>query len=486
MNPTPIINPSIPPFQLAHILIIGDIMLDRYWSGETSRISPEAPVPIVRIQQQQECPGGAGNVALNVKSLGAKVTLIGVTGTDEAASRLLKLLADAGIDCQINQLAHLPTVTKLRVLSRHQQLIRLDFEAPMTDFDTQWVPRQMQELVESVDLIILSDYGKGVLAPVVELIEIARAADKPVLVDPKGKDFQKYQGATLITPNLSEFEAVVGHCANLSALVEKGDNLRQQLKLSALLITRSQEGMTLLQEQHPPLHLPAHAQEVFDVTGAGDTVIGVLAASLAAGENWPNATALANLAAGLVVTKLGAASVTVAELEHTLHLQNNNHLPDIKTLKTVVQAAQAKGETVVMTNGCFDILHAGHVHYLTQARQLGDHLLVALNDDDSIRRLKGEGRPINPLAHRLAVLQALKCVDWVIPFAEDTPESLICHILPDILVKGSDYQISQIAGSDCVLAHGGQVLTLDLVEGCSTTAIINAVNNTVNGECNDE
>jgi D-beta-D-heptose 7-phosphate kinase/D-beta-D-heptose 1-phosphate adenosyltransferase len=482
LTPTPIINPSIPPFQSAHILIIGDIMLDRYWYGETSRISPEAPVPIVRIQQQEERPGGAGNVALNVKSLGAKVTLIGVTGTDEAAHHLLKLLTDAGIQCQFSQLAHLPTVTKLRVLSRHQQLIRLDFEEPMIDFDTQWVQRQIQKVLESVDLIVLSDYGKGVLAPVAELIQLARAANKPVLVDPKGRNFQKYQGATLITPNLSEFEAVVGHCANLSELVEKGEALRQQLKLPALLITRSQEGMTLLQAQHPPLHLPAHAQEVFDVTGAGDTVIGVLAASLAAGENWTHATALANLAAGLVVTKLGAASVTVAELKQALHLQNNNNLYDIDRLKTVVQAAQANGETVVMTNGCFDILHAGHVHYLTQARQLGNHLLVAVNDDDSIRRLKGNGRPINPLAHRLAVLQALKCVDWVIPFAEDTPESLICQILPDILVKGSDYQISQIAGSDCVLAHGGQVLTLELVEDCSTTAIINAVNNTASSK----
>jgi D-beta-D-heptose 7-phosphate kinase/D-beta-D-heptose 1-phosphate adenosyltransferase len=194
MKSTPIINLSIPPFQSAHILIIGDIMLDRYWSGETSRISPEAPVPVVRIRQQEERPGGAGNVALNVKSLGAKVTLIGMTGTDEAAHHLLKLLTDAGIQCQFNQLAHLPTVTKLRVLSHHQQLIRLDFEEPMIDFDTQWVPKQMQKLVNSVDLIILSDYGKGVLVPVAELIQLARAANKPVLVDPKGRNFQNIKG----------------------------------------------------------------------------------------------------------------------------------------------------------------------------------------------------------------------------------------------------------------------------------------------------
>ncbi|MEZ5672960.1 MAG: D-glycero-beta-D-manno-heptose 1-phosphate adenylyltransferase [Thiotrichaceae bacterium] len=283
---------------------------------------------------------------------------------------------------------------------------------------------------------------------------------------------KKYRSATLITPNLLEFETVVGHCHTQEQLVEKGENLRHHLQLDALLITRSEQGMTLLQAQQPPLHLPAHAREVFDVTGAGDTVISVLAAYLAAGESLAQATTLANLAAGLVVAKLGAATVSVAELEYALHRHRGDETHDISSLKAAVQVAQANGEKIVMTNGCFDIIHAGHIQYLTQARQLGDRLIVAVNDDDSVKRLKGDSRPIHTVAQRMAVLNALECVDWVIAFSEDTPEQLICEILPDVLVKGGDYQIEQIAGGKCVQASGGQVCVLDFLEGCSTSRII--------------
>lgn len=334
----------------------------------------------------------------------------------------------------------------------------------------------MQTYLDAVDVVILSDYGKGTLADPLSLIQQARAANKPVLVDPKGNDFNKYHGATVITPNLAEFESVVGTCTTQTQLVEKGQNLREHLALEALLITRSQDGITLLRENHPPLHLPAHAREVFDVTGAGDTVIGVLAAGLAAGQDWASATALANLAAGITVTKLGAATVSIPELEYALHKQHGKGVHNATTLQSTVKAAQANGEKLVMTNGCFDIIHAGHIQYLTQARQLGDRLIVAINDDDSVRRIKGNSRPINNLEKRMTVLNALECVDWVIPFADETPKNLICQILPDILVKGGDYKIKQIAGSDCVLVNGGKVQTLDFIEGCSTTAIINAVN----------
>jgi D-beta-D-heptose 7-phosphate kinase/D-beta-D-heptose 1-phosphate adenosyltransferase len=470
--------PDIPPFESAHVLIIGDVMLDRYWHGITSRISPEAPVPVVRIKQEEELPGGAGNVALNIKTLGANVTLVSVTGTDEAADNVFTHLTKKGVHCAFTQLADVPTVTKLRILSRHQQLIRLDFEDGFANLDTQSVLTQMQNCLKTVDVVILSDYGKGTLADPPTLIHCARAANKPVLVDPKGNDFKKYHGASIITPNFAEFQSVVGACTTQTQLVEKGQNLREHLALEALLITRSQEGMTLLRQDHPPLHLPAHARDVFDVTGAGDTVIGVLAAGLAAGQDWVSATALANLAAGIAVTKLGAATVSIEELEYALHKQHGKGVHNAATLQTAVKAAQANGETVVMTNGCFDILHAGHIQYLTQARQLGDRLIIAINDDDSVRRLKGNHRPINDLEKRMAVLNALECVDWVVPFGEETPENLICQILPDILVKGGDYQIEQIAGSDCVLAHGGQVLTLDFLEGCSTTAIIAALQKT--------
>lgn len=441
-------------FESTHILIVGDVMLDRYWHGVTSRISPEAPVPIVHVNQQQQCPGGAGNVALNIRALGGQVTVIGVTGKDEAADILSKQLTDQNINCAFIRLENAPTITKLRVLSRHQQLIRLDFENPFSKRDVQQIATKMQTYIDKVDAVILSDYGKGSLVDSATMIKCATMADKPILVDPKGNDFEKYRGATVITPNVAEFEAIVGHCSTETELVEKGQNLREHLNLNALLITRSQDGMTLLRENFPALHLPTHAREVFDVTGAGDTVIATLATGLASGLNWEAATQLANQAAGIAVSKLGAATVSLTELE-----------PNRQT------------ETVVMTNGCFDILHAGHIEYLTQARQLGDRLIVAINDDDSVRRLKGNTRPINSLEQRMTVLNALECVDEVIAFSDDTPEKLICQILPDILVKGGDYTVDQIAGSDCVLKNGGQVLTLNFVEGCSTSNIIERIGN---------
>ncbi len=467
--------PSIPNFSRAHVLVIGDVMLDRYWHGNSSRISPEAPVPVVHITEQREHPGGAGNVALNITGLGGKATLVGVIGDDDAGEQIFTQLTSHGVHCVLSQFPIMPTTTKLRILSRHQQLIRLDFEEKNSPLDTQSLLKNIKAQLNLADVVVLSDYGKGVLANPQPIIQMARQAGKPVLVDPKGQDFKKYYGASLITPNLTEFEAVVGHCQTQEKLVAKGETLRQQLALEALLITRSEQGVTLLRQAHEPLHLPAHAREVFDVTGAGDTVIGVLAASLAVNHDLAASTALANLAAGIVVGKLGAASVKVAELELALHRQPHKGVYTIQNLRKIVQIAKDNGETIVMTNGCFDILHAGHVQYLTQARQLGDRLIVAVNDDNSVKRLKGPQRPINKLVHRMAVLNALECVDWAVPFTEDTPQSLICQLLPNILVKGEDYLPHEIAGSECVLENGGQVLTLDFVDGVSTTQLIQSM-----------
>ncbi len=464
---------TIPSFAEARVLVAGDVMLDRYWHGDTTRISPEAPVPVVAIHQQEERPGGAANVAVNIRALGARVHLLGMTGTDAHAECLSGQLRALGVQCHFERMDGYPTLTKLRVLSRHQQLLRLDFEQPMSP--APGLQARLEALLPQVDTVVFSDYAKGTLADIQSFIRLCRAAGKPVLIDPKGRDFAKYQGATLITPNRAEFEAIVGRCRDHEDFVREGQILLQRLQLEALLITRSEEGMTLLRREHTPLHLPAHAREVFDVTGAGDTVIGVLAAALAAGASWMNATALANLAAGLVVAKLGAASVQAQDLEYALHSQSRRGILTEPALITAVRAARANGETVVMTNGCFDILHAGHVRYLRQARQLGDRLVVAVNDDDSVRRLKGNSRPINPLAQRMAVLSALESVDWVVPFSEDTPERLICQTLPDILVKGGDYQPQHIAGHDCVVQHGGRVLVLDYLDNCSTTALIAAI-----------
>jgi len=462
---------TLPDFKNCRVLVVGDVMLDRYWHGATSRISPEAPVPIVRVQQQESRAGGAANVALNISALGVQTSLIGAVGQDEAAQTLQQLLADQRIICDFITLKNIPTITKLRVLSRHQQLIRLDFEE--NQLDNANILSIFEKHLPLIDVVVLSDYGKGTLHQTPQLIELANKYNKPILIDPKGRDFKKYYGATIITPNLTEFEAVVGDWKNEEQLLEKAEQLREQLALKALLITRSEQGMTLICPPEKPLHLPTHAQEVFDVTGAGDTVIGVLAAMLAAKQNWRNAVALANLAAGLTVSKLGAVSISPTELEYALHSSHqHNGILEEDVLYQAVKMAKQKGETIVMTNGCFDILHAGHIQYLKQAKQLGDRLIVAVNDDQSVKGLKGDTRPINSLAQRMAVLSALECVDWVVSFSEETPERLICKILPTILVKGGDYQVSQIAGHQCVLENGGQVKVLDFLNGFSTTQLI--------------
>ncbi|MDX2457251.1 MAG: bifunctional D-glycero-beta-D-manno-heptose-7-phosphate kinase/D-glycero-beta-D-manno-heptose 1-phosphate adenylyltransferase HldE [Gammaproteobacteria bacterium] len=467
----------IPPFDQARVLVVGDVMLDRYWHGATSRISPEAPVPIVHVGQSEERAGGAANVALNIAALGAQTRLLGVTGDDEAAGSLETLLSGAGIDCRFQKIADMPTVTKLRVISRHQQLIRLDFEDGFETIDGSALMASYRQALDHSDVVVLSDYGKGTLADIEPLISLARAAGKPVLIDPKALEFSRYKGATLITPNMAEFELVAGACTSEQDLVKKGNRLLEQHDLDALLVTRGEHGMTLLRQGAPEFHLPTRAREVFDVTGAGDTVISVLAAALAAGEALPAATALANLAAGIVVGKLGTASVSVPELRRTAQHGQDAGFGEMNAeqLQIAVEDARSHGERIVMTNGCFDILHAGHVAYLAEARRLGDRLIVAVNDDDSVKRLKGAGRPVNPLDRRMIVLAALESVDWVVPFSEDTPEQLICKIGPDLLVKGGDYQPEDIAGYDCVKRRGGDVVVLGFEDGCSTSSIIDAI-----------
>ncbi|MBT0730421.1 bifunctional D-glycero-beta-D-manno-heptose-7-phosphate kinase/D-glycero-beta-D-manno-heptose 1-phosphate adenylyltransferase HldE [Rosenbergiella nectarea] len=468
---------SLPEFNRAGVLVIGDVMLDRYWYGPTQRISPEAPVPVVKVDEVEQRPGGAANVAMNVAALGAASRIIGLTGEDEAAEQLNVALTQVGVDCQFVALATHPTITKLRVLSRNQQLIRLDFEEPFDLQQSKKIAERMPLALDNVGAVVLSDYAKGALADIQPLITQAREAGIPVLIDPKGHDFSRYRGATLLTPNLSEFEAVVGKCHSEQQLVEKGMALLESCQLSALLVTRSEQGMTLLQPNKAPLHLPTQAQEVFDVTGAGDTVIGVLAASLANGCTLEEASFLANTAAGIVVGKLGTSTVTPIELENALHARPEDGfgIMSQSTLQKALDAARQRGEKIVMTNGCFDILHAGHVSYLTHARKLGDRLIVAVNSDASTARLKGPTRPINKLENRMIVLGALGAVDWVIPFEEETPQRLIAELLPDLLVKGGDYRPEDVAGGAEVIANGGEVRILNFEEGLSTTNIINKI-----------
>jgi D-beta-D-heptose 7-phosphate kinase / D-beta-D-heptose 1-phosphate adenosyltransferase len=453
-------------------------MLDRYWFGATGRISPEAPVPVVHVRNSEERPGGAGNVAVNLASLGAQSTVLGITGDDAIADTLAAAIESHGVRCRFTRLKGSATITKLRVLSRHQQLIRLDFEESFGSFERAPLLPGFKDELSNTDVVILSDYGKGSLAAVQELIAAARAAGKPVMVDPKGRDFTKYRGATCITPNLAELEAVVGECATEADIVRKGEVLRDELGLKALLITRSEQGMTLLEAGKPPLHLPTLALEVSDVTGAGDTVIALFAAGLGAGLSFAGAAALANLGAGLVVAKLGSASVTPAELRLAAHNRSGSGVMTEAAILDAVAHARSQGERIIMTNGVFDILHAGHVAYLNEARKLGNRLIVAVNDDASVKRLKGSQRPVNTLADRMTVLAALSCVDWVVPFSEDTPERLICKVLPDVLVKGGDYKPQEVAGYGCVTKNGGEVRILQFVDGVSTTATIEKIRQT--------
>ncbi|MNF31802.1 Bifunctional protein HldE [compost metagenome] len=467
---------SMPRFDQAPVLVVGDVMLDRYWHGGTSRISPEAPVPVVKVDHIEDRPGGAANVALNIAALGAPASLVGVTGDDEAANSLVNSLKGAGVRAIFQRIAHQPTIVKLRVMSRHQQLLRIDFEEPFAT-DALALGEQVDSLLEGIKVLVLSDYGKGALRNHQVLIQAARARGIPVLADPKGKDFSIYRGASLITPNLSEFETIVGRCADEAELVAKGAQLMHELELGALLVTRGEHGMTLLRPDHPALHLPARAREVFDVTGAGDTVISTLAAAIAAGEELPNAVGLANLAAGIVVGKLGTAAISAPELRRAIQREEGSErgVLSLDQLLLAIDDARAHKEKIVFTNGCFDILHAGHVTYLEQARAQGNRLIVAVNDDASVSRLKGPGRPINSVDRRMAVLAGLGAVDWVISFPEDTPSNLLSQVKPDVLVKGGDYGVEQVVGADIVKAYGGQVKVLGLVENSSTTAIVEKI-----------
>ncbi|MCF6250707.1 MAG: bifunctional D-glycero-beta-D-manno-heptose-7-phosphate kinase/D-glycero-beta-D-manno-heptose 1-phosphate adenylyltransferase HldE [Methylococcaceae bacterium] len=469
---------QLPNYSTGRVLVIGDLMLDRYWYGTTSRISPEAPVPVVHVKDDEQRAGGAGNVALNIAALGGKVSVMGFVGKDEPAESLKTLLQKAGVLCLFEVLDDFSTITKLRVMSRHQQLIRLDFEDGFHAVDNDKLLHQYHAEMMQANVIVLSDYGKGTLSHVEQFIALAKSLKKPVLIDPKGADFSIYQGATLITPNLTEFEAVVGTCKDQQQLVEKGMNLLLEKNFEALLITQGEQGMTLLTNNEPPLHLPTHAREVFDVTGAGDTVISVLAASLAAKKSLSEATVLANMGAGIVVGKLGTATVNTEELNYALQGQRAHHR-GVGSLTDVMQAmalASKDGEKIVLTNGCFDILHPGHIRYLQQAKELGDRLVVLVNSDESVKRLKGPKRPVNDLQYRMEMLAALECVDWVVSFAGDTPQAEIDQLLPDILVKGGDYtDIASIAGHESVLANGGEVKILSFIEGHSTTSIIKSI-----------
>ncbi|MDY0136329.1 MAG: bifunctional D-glycero-beta-D-manno-heptose-7-phosphate kinase/D-glycero-beta-D-manno-heptose 1-phosphate adenylyltransferase HldE [Thiomicrospira sp.] len=468
---------KIHDFSQARLLVVGDVMLDQYWTGKAGRISPEAPVPVVKVSANELRAGGAANVALNAAALGAQVHLLGIIGEDTSGQQLDAVLQQAGVRRDWVYCAS-GTICKLRVLSHHQQLIRMDFENPVSEQAARALSELVVQKLVDYDVLVLSDYAKGALQFVEPIIAAARRANVAVLIDPKGQDFSRYRGATLIKPNQGEFELIVGVCEDTEQLLAKAASLISDLDLQALLVTRSEHGMALIGRETKPYLLKSQAQEVFDVTGAGDTVMATLATAKAAGLSWQNAAHLANAAASIVVRKVGTSSVTKAELDNYLQsaMRHKGYVaPSEDELLALVQAAQTQGEKVVFTNGCFDILHSGHVRYLNEAAKLGERLIVAVNSDESVRALKGDTRPIVPLASRMELLAALSCVDWVVPFSEDTPERLICKLQPDVLVKGGDYRPEQIAGSRCVWEKGGQVEVLSFWDGFSTSQIVERI-----------
>ena len=454
------------------VLVVGDVMLDKYLEGKAERLSPESPVPVLTPLGEESRLGGAANVALNVSSLGSKVKLLGVVGKDLSGEEIKDLLKENKISNSLVK-SNLSSITKQRILAGNQQLLRIDREDQFTNKDWIKTKENFKKEIAKYSSLVISDYGKGTLFNVQELISLSNKKKVPVIVDPKGDDFSKYKGAFIITPNLQEFSKAVGGFNSEAELEKKSKLLIKKLSLSALLITRGPEGMTLFSKNNNQnivkSHYPAQTIDVFDVSGAGDTVIATIASGVASKIDLNQSVELSNITAGVVVSKLGTSSFSLDEI---IPFLTGSSTLDANVSVKAIQRAKKERKKIVFTNGCFDILHAGHVSYLKEARSKGDLLIVGINDDKSVSRLKGKGRPVNNLENRIEVLSSLQCVDMVIPFSEDTPLDLIKEVVPDVLVKGEDYKINQIVGSDFVKKTGGKVERIKFVKGLSTSNLI--------------
>jgi D-beta-D-heptose 7-phosphate kinase/D-beta-D-heptose 1-phosphate adenosyltransferase len=467
----------LPDFSPVQVLVVGDIMLDQYIWGDVNRISPEAPVPVVRITRRTTALGGAGNVASNLAGLGAGVGLLGLKGADLHGQTLTGHLRHRSIQDWSLVREDMPTITKTRIMGQNQQLMRLDEEHPPAPGIEDALMERFQEAVRPGSLIILSDYGKGLLTPRLcrWVVQTSREMGLPLLVDPKGRDWSRYRGALCLTPNTRELAQAAGISApDVPSLIKAGQELCTELEVERILLTRGSQGMILIQHDGDPLSIPTQSKEVFDVSGAGDTVISCLTACLGAGLEWAQATRIANIAAGIVVSKLGTHPIDREELDQVLshYPMHNPKITTWQSARNRVASWQDQNQKVVFTNGCFDLLHPGHIKLLQEAARHGNRLVVGLNSDASVARLKGPSRPILSEHDRATLLSALECVDLVVIFDQDTPLELITNLRPDILVKGGDYQLDQVVGRDIVESSGGKVVLVDLVHGISTTDVV--------------
>jgi len=469
-------------FSDATVLVLGDLMLDRFVYGSVERISPEAPIPVMSVIRSVDVPGGAANVARNIAVMGAKVILLGVVGEDDSADLLATQLGRfPAIDPHFSRDRARPTTTKVRYVAERQQVLRVDSEsrAALSARVAQELLSAYRELILRADVVVLSDYAKGVLSDHVtrEAIALARSAQKPTVVDPKSDDFEKYRGATILTPNHHELQkATRQECGTDEQVVAGARRSLDAGICEIVVVTRGKNGMTVVRNDGKIAHLRTTAREVFDVSGAGDTAVAALSIGLAGTAEITDVVRIANLAAGIVVEKPGTADVTLGELLASVEQQSESASKEktfaLREISAVVSRWREKGLKIAFANGCFDILHPGHVSLLEAARQTADKLIVGLNSDSSVRRLKGTGRPVQNEVSRAMVLSSLKSVDAVVIFTEDTPLELIKQLAPDVLIKGADYTVEKVVGADFVISHGGRVVLVDIVPGHSTTSTI--------------
>tara|TARA_B100001057_G_scaffold449822_1_gene491374 strand:- start:1813 stop:3213 length:1401 start_codon:yes stop_codon:yes gene_type:complete len=462
----------------SNILVIGDIMLDEYWLGTSNRISPEAPVPVVKVDDKEFRVGGAGNVALNIFNINPKVNLISTIGKDKDGEIIKRILKSKKINFFFKETSECRSIKKLRIFTQNQQMIRLDFENNKENYKLE-IGEQIKKQIRKSKLVILSDYGKGSLTDVKKIIRYAKSKSKIIIVDPKGSDFSKYSGATILTPNINEFIEIVGEVNSQAELIKKAKILINKINLKGILITQGKKGMTFISKKNV-IHKNSLAQDVFDVSGAGDTVIANFSAYLNMGKTFEEAMDMANIAASIVIKKLGTAAANKREIEKIYNKKNkifdSKYLKSTSKILQIVNFLKSQNQKIVLTNGCFDIIHIGHIHLLEKAKTFGDFLIVALNSDKSVKLLKGKKRPINKVLARIKSLEALKCVDLVVVFNELTPLNIIKTIKPNVLVKGGDYKIEGIIGAGIVKANKGKIKIVKTVKGYSTTKLLQKQN----------